>query len=143
MVEEWSVSVESVEVPVMANLLPVIETVNIFVLLHGPFFGHIGHADFLALIDEGGSGLETKEYGDELGARLTMFGAVYGETADRTRLIVVFQVQCVPSIMVVHESLPLRGDRFELRELPVPPRELALGAVVQIHASTFQCQQVS
>lgn len=50
------------------DLLPVVDTINVLVLLKGPVFGNIDHTDFLALVDEGCTGLEAEELGEELGA---------------------------------------------------------------------------
>lgn len=90
------------------------EAVNVLILLQGPVLGHIGHANLLALVEEGRARLEAEENCNQLGARDTMLGIIMDEAADRSRLVVVLQIQGVPALVVVHELLPLVGGGLKL-----------------------------
>lgn len=116
------------------NVLPVIEAVDILVLVHRPLLGNVVHSEFLALVDKGCPGLEALYDGDQLGAVGAVGGLVAGETTDSTRLVVVLEVEGVPAVVVVHETLPLIDGLFELGEGPLARGKFALGTVVEIHA---------
>lgn len=96
------------------NILPVIQAVDVLVLIHVPSNGHVCHANLLALVDKGRASLQTEKDGNELGACFSMFGLIVGKSTHGAGLVVVLQVQCIPAVVVVHEALPLVDYCFEL-----------------------------
>lgn len=110
-----------------------VQAVDVLVLLHGPVLGDVCHSDLLALVDKRGAGLESEEDGDELGAGGAVLGTVVGEPADRAGLVVVLEVERIPAVVVVHESLPLVRGLLELGELPVLGGEFPPWPVIDVH----------
>jgi hypothetical protein len=91
-----------------------VDAVNILVLLNWPVSRDIGHANLLALVDERRACLEAKEESDEFGASFSMLWRVDGEAAYGAWLVVVLQVQRIPPVVVVHETLPFDGGLLQL-----------------------------
>lgn len=88
------------------DLLPVVDTINIFILLNRPLFGNVGHANLLSLVYKRRASLESMEYSNEFCAGHAVLRFVICKTADDARLIMVFEVESVPAVVVVHEPLP-------------------------------------
>lgn len=96
------------------DLHPMIQAIDILVFLHWPIRRHVSHANFLSLVDKRRAGLESQENSDELGAIRAVLGVVVDKSANRPRLVVVLDVEGVPAVVVVHETLPFVDFGLEL-----------------------------
>lgn len=94
------------------NLLPVINTINVFVLLNRPLLWNIRHANLLSLVYKRRAGLESMKHGNHFCTGLAVLRVIVCETADDSWLVVVFQVEGVPAVVVVHEFLPFGDNRL-------------------------------
>lgn len=94
------------------NLLPVINAINVFVLLNGPLLWNIRHANLLSLVYKRRASLESMKHGNHLCTGLAVLRVIVCEAADDSRLIVVLQVEGVPAVVVVHELLPFGDHRL-------------------------------
>lgn len=92
-----------------------VQAIDVLVVLHTPLYRYVCHADFLALVDERCAGLESEEDGNELGTCLPVFGPIVGKTTHGAGLIMILQVKSIPTVVVVHEALPLVDFGFQFR----------------------------
>jgi hypothetical protein len=53
-----------------------------------------------------------------------------GKTRDRSSLIMVLNVDCIPTIVDVHENLLFRDNRFQLPQIPFSLCEFIIGSVI-------------
>lgn len=116
-------------------LLPVVQSVDVFVFLNRPILRDVHHPKLLALVDEWGPSLETEEDGQHLGAGLTVLLTRAGKTAHGAGLVMVLQVEGIPTIIGVHELLPFLDDLLQFGEGPVSRRKLALRPMIEIHTA--------
>lgn len=84
-----------------------VQCFDILVLLNRPSIWHIRHAELLALVNENSTALEAQESGQHLRGQSPVFKFVRREPGNCPRLVVILEIQCVPSIVLVHECLPL------------------------------------
>lgn len=112
----------------MIQTLDVTETIDI------PILGNIRHGKFLALIDKNGTGLEGKEGSQHFTGEDAVLGGGGGEARDRAALIVVFEVESVPAVVVDHEALPFEDKGTELGEGPGSTGEFVVCSAVHVNA---------
>ena len=96
--------------------------------------GHVGHAEFFALVDIGRALHAVQEGRQHLG-RLDPVAPVIAEARHRPRLVVVVQVEAVPPLLV-EGVLPARHRRLQVAQVQRLQRPLAVHVAadaVEVH----------
>ena len=112
--------------------MPVVQTVNILILLHPPLLGNIRHADLLALVHKRRAGHQSQDSGQHLRRLHAVLLASIDIPVNTARLVMILPVQGVPAIILIHKRLPALEERLQVSEFPAPRLELVVAAVVDI-----------
>jgi hypothetical protein len=114
------------------QILPMIQGFDISKHVNRPTFRHICLGKLLALVYEHRTALETQKSRHHFTRNLTPFGLVRCKSGDRSTLVVIFEEQSVPAIVLDHESLPLVYNGLEVCHLPLPWCKPPLPSVINI-----------